>query len=126
MKKEGKEMDFNERLKMYLEGEFIDENDVNNINKVIKMFGDDYKIKLSEENAGMFIAHLCAAYSRTHNNEKIDDLTYDMLDEIKMSPLYEKALEISMKINDIYPLDKIEKNYLILHLNNLLTEYYKN
>lgn len=119
-------MNFDERLKMYLDGGFINSKDVENINKIIQMFKDDEDIELTEENAGMFIAHLCAAYSRLGKDEEIDDLPDEVLDEIQQTPTYEKSLEIFKKINKISEFNDVEKKYVLLHLNNLLSSYHKN
>lgn len=115
-------MDFKERLDMYLEGGMINENDVKDIEAVIKMFKDDLNIELSEENAATFIAHLAAAYSRNATKEELDDLSSDMLDEIRVLDSYNDSLKILDKIIEVTnnPLNDVERNYVLLHLNNLI------
>lgn len=113
-------MDFKERLDMYLDGGFINSDDVDNINKIIKMFKDKYNIVLQEENAGMFIAHLCAAYSRVNNNEEVDELPSDILNDVKKLDSYPKSLEMLKDIEKITPLSEKEQKYVLLHLNNML------
>ncbi len=115
-------MDFKERLDMYLNGGMINEKDVKDIEAVIKLFKDDYGINLSEENAATFIAHLAAAYSRNASKEELDDLSNDMLDEIKALDSYDDSLKILDKIIKVTdnPLNDVERNYVLLHLNNLI------
>lgn len=115
-------MDFKERLDMYKEGGMITEDDVKDIETVIKLFKDDYNIELCEENAATFIAHLAAAYSRNATKEELDDLSNDMLDEIKALDTYEESLKILDKIVEVTnnPLNDVERNYVLLHLNNLM------
>ncbi len=115
-------MDFKERLDMYLEGGMINEDDVKDIEAVIKMFKDDLNIELSEENAATFIAHLAAAYSRNATKEELDDLSSDMLDEIRVLDSYNDSLKILDKIIEVTnnPLNDVERNYVLLHLNNLI------
>lgn len=113
-------MDFKERLDMYLEGEFINKNDVDNINKIIKIFKDKYGIVLEEENAGMFIAHLCAAYSRINNNDEVEELPDEILDDVKKLDSYPRSLEMLKDIEEITPLSETEEKYVLLHLNNML------
>lgn len=119
-------MNFDERLNMYLDGEFIKKSDVDNINRIVSMFKEDEDMELNEENAGTFIAHLCAAYSRLDKDEEIDDLPDEVFEEIKSTPTYDKSLEIFKKIDDITKFNDIEKKYVLLHLNNLLASYHKN
>lgn len=115
-------MDFKERLDMYLTGGMINKEDVKDIEAVIKLFKDDYGVELSEENAATFIAHLAAAYSRNATKEKLDDLSNDMLDEIKALDSYNDSLKILDKIIKVTnnPLNDVERNYVLLHLNNLI------
>lgn len=115
-------MDFKERLDMYKEGGMITDRDAKDIEAVIKLFKDDYNIELCEENAATFIAHLAAAYSRNATKEELDDLSNDMLDEIKALDTYEESLKILDKIVDVTnnPLNDVERNYVLLHLNNLM------
>lgn len=115
-------MDFKERLDMYLTGGMINQNDVKDIEAVIKLFKDDYGVELCEENAATFIAHLAAAYSRNATKEELDDLSNDMLDEIKALDSYNDSLKILDKILEVTnnPLNDVERNYVLLHLNNLI------
>lgn len=115
-------MDFKERLDMYKEGGMITDRDVKDIEAVIKLFKDDYNVELCEENAATFIAHLAAAYSRNATKEELDDLSNDMLDEIKALDTYEESLKILDKIVEVTnnPLNDVERNYVLLHLNNLM------
>lgn len=115
-------MDFKERLDMYLTGGMINKEDVKDIEAVIKLFKDDYGVELSEENAATFIAHLAAAYSRNATKEELDDLSNDMLDEIKALDSYNDSLKILDKIIKVTnnPLNDVERNYVLLHLNNLI------
>ena len=57
-------MDFTERFELYKEGGMISDEDIKDLNAVIELFKKEYGITLEEENASMFIAHLCAAYGR--------------------------------------------------------------
>ena len=116
-------MEFDERLKLYLDGGMIDEKDVLDINKIINLFKDKYNIVLTEDNASFFISHLCSAYSRSKTQEKIDPVDNDILAQIKRSKTYSMSLNILKDIFDITnnPFNEIERDYMLLHINNLLT-----
>ncbi len=116
-------MDFKDRLDMYQEGGMINSEDVADINAVIKLFKDKYGIQLSEENASFFIAHLAAAYSRNASKEELEELPDGVIEEVKALASYDESLCILDDIIEVTnnPLNSIEKKYILLHLNNLIT-----
>lgn len=116
-------MDFNERLEMYLEGGLINENDVKNVNSILNMFEKKYHVVLNEENAATFIAHVCAAYSRIRTNEPIEELSSEVKKQLEALKTYSLSLEILenvLKVTD-NPICDIEKDYFLLHINNLIS-----
>lgn len=115
-------MNFKDRLDLYLEGGMINKKDVVDIENVCQMFLDEYYVELNEENAGMFIAHLCAAYSRLKNDEEVENLPKEVIDELTTLDTYEKSLEVLDKVMKatINPLNNIEQGYVLLHINNLI------
>ena len=118
-------MNFDERLDLYLEGGMIDKEDVEDINNVVKLFKDEYKVELEEENAGTFIAHLCAAFNRNKTHEDVEELPDVVVDELKALDTYEESLTILDKIMDVIhnELNDTEKAYCLLHLNNLIATF---
>ncbi len=115
-------MDFEERLKLYTEGGMITDNDVKVVHEIIDMFEKEYGIVLTEENAGMFIAHLCAAFGRNVSKEKIPPVSEDMMQELVTLESYPKSLEILDRLRQITKgsLNSTEEEYALLHINNLL------
>lgn len=120
-------MDFKERLDMYVEGGMISLDDVKDIEAVIKLFKDKYNIELSEENGATFVAHLAAAYARNVTKEELDDLSDEVINEIKALDSYDESLKILDEIVDATnnPLNDVEKKYVLLHLNNLIANLTK-
>lgn len=117
-------MDFTERFALYKEGGMIDDNDIEDLNAVIKLFKDEYGVTLEEENASMFIAHLCAAYGRIDSGENIDELPSEVIDELKSLPTYDLSLEILDKVMKVTKnaLNDIEQGYALLHINNIIAQ----
>jgi hypothetical protein len=117
-------MDFTERLDMYVEAKMITEDDKKDVNKVIKMFHDRYGAVLTEENADMFIAHLCAAYGRNKTHEEIPPLDEASKKELLGLPSYQQSVEILNSITAVTDnqFNDIEKDYVLLHLNNLIAK----
>ena len=118
-------MDFTERFALYKEGGMINDNDIEDLNAVIDLFKHDYGVVLEEENASMFIAHLCAAYSRLNTNEEVDDLPSEVLEELKSLDTYDTSLEILKKVMKVTknPLNEVEQGYALLHINNLIAQF---
>lgn len=121
-------MDFTERFQLYKEGGMITDKDIEDLNAVIDLFKNDYGVVLQEENASMFIAHLCAAYGRLVSNEEVEDLPEEVLDELKSLPTYDLSKEILNKVMNVThnPLNEIEQGYALLHINNLIAQFEQN
>ena len=118
-------MDFTERFELYKEGGMINDGDIEDLNAVIRLFKDEYGVTLEEENASMFIAHLCAAYGRLTSNEPVDELPEEVLNELESLDTYEESKEILKKVMNATknPLNEVEKGYALLHINNLIAQF---
>ena len=118
-------MDFSERLELYREGGMLNDEDVKDINNVIALFKDKYEMELEEENADFFIAHLSAAYARNKTGEPVEELPQEVMNELLGLETYEKSKNILNDILEIThnPLSKVERNYALLHINNLLVNF---
>lgn len=116
-------MDFTERLEMFLEGEMITADDVRNINNMLDMFNEKYGVTLTEENASTFVSHVCAAFYRYSAGEEIDPLPTEVVAELTSLDSYELSLEVYGNIMKVIekPFSEIEKGYVLLHINNLIS-----
>ena len=118
-------MDFTERLELYKEGGMIDDKAVEDVNAIIKMFKDEYGVELQEENADTFIAHICAAYSRNVTKEEVEPLPDVVKDELMGLDTYPQSLQILNRLVEVTqnPLNQVEKDYALLHSNNLIARF---
>ena len=118
-------MDFTERLDLYKEGGMLTDDDVKDVEAIIKMFKDDYGVELQEENADTFIAHICAAYSRNKSGEPVDELPEAVRSELEGLDSYEQSLQILNRLIEVTqnPLNQVEKDYALLHINNLIARF---
>ena len=118
-------MDFTDRLELYREGGMIDNKAVEDVNAIIKMFKDEYGYVLEEENADTLIAHICAAYSRNVTKEEVEPLPDVVKDELTGLETYPKSLEILNRLVEVTqnPLNQVEKDYALLHINNLIARF---
>ena len=118
-------MDFTERLDLYKEGGMINDADIEDINAVIDLFKNEYGVTLEEENAGTFIAHLCAAYGRLTSGEDVDVIPEEVMDELKALDSYDLSKQILEKVMKATknPLNEVEQGYALLHINNLIAQF---
>ena len=121
-------MDFSERFALYKEGGMINDADIEDLNAVIDLFEKEYGVKLEEENAATFIAHLCAAYGRLVTKEEVDELPQAVLDELVSLDTYDLSKEILKKVMKVTknPLNETEQGYALLHINNLIAQFKEN
>ncbi|MBQ3296070.1 MAG: PRD domain-containing protein [Erysipelotrichaceae bacterium] len=121
-------MDFSERFALYKEGGMINDADIEDLNAVIDLFEKEYGVKLQEENAATFIAHLCAAYGRLVTKEEVDELPQAVLDELVSLDTYDLSKEILKKVMKVTknPLNETEQGYALLHINNLIAQFKEN
>ena len=120
--------DFSERLNLYKEGNMLDDNDIKDIKAIIKMFKDYYHIELTEENASVFITHICSAYNRNKTNYLLDELPKEVKEELLHLETYAESLNMLDRIIDITSnyLNQTEKDYMLLHINNLIRYFKEN
>ncbi|MBR2788916.1 MAG: PRD domain-containing protein [Erysipelotrichaceae bacterium] len=121
-------MDFSERFALYKEGGMINDSDIEDLNAVIDLFEKEYGVKLEEENASTFIAHLCAAYGRLATKEEVDELPETVIDELKALDTYDLSRQILEKVMKATknPLNETEQGYALLHINNLIAQFKEN
>lgn len=118
-------MDFSERLSLYREGGMLTDEDIKDIETILALFKDKYEMVLEEENADFFIAHISAAYNRNKTAEPVEELPEEVMSELLSLATYDKSKEI---LDDILrvthnPLSETERNYALLHINNLLANF---
>ena len=118
-------MDFSERLSLYREGGMLTDEDIKDIEAILALFKDKYEMVLEEENADFFIAHISAAYNRNKTAEPVEELPEEVMSELFSLATYDKSKEI---LDDILrvthnPLSETERNYALLHINNLLANF---
>ena len=118
-------MDFSERLSLYREGGMLTDEDIKDIEAILALFKDKYEMVLEEENADFFIAHISAAYNRNKTAEPVEELPEEVMSGLLSLATYDKSKEI---LDDILrvthnPLSETERNYALLHINNLLANF---
>ena len=118
-------MDFTERLDLYKEGGMLNDEDVADVLSIIRLFKEEYGVELQEENADTFIAHICSAYSRNKTGELVEELPKPVRDELEGLDSFQQSLQILNRLIEVThnPLSQVEKDYALLHINNLIARF---
>ncbi|MFW6266561.1 MAG: PRD domain-containing protein [Halanaerobiales bacterium] len=116
--------DIKNRLKILYEGDQIDKEIKEVVNKSLKMLETEYDLQLTEDNAAKFVTHLAMALMRIKNGEEVEGLNEVALQEVKQEEGYDFSLEFSKFIEDEVGLDipGSEKGYIALHICNLINQ----
>ena len=69
---------------------------------------------------GRLLTHLAMMLKRKRDNEKVESISYQLFDELKESANYHKACEYLKLFEDKYEIEVNERNYILLHLLNLM------
>ena len=116
-------MDIMERINALKECGICDECAYNDLIKIIDICKQD-DIILTEENAGIMITHISAAFKRNVTNETIEPLAKFIIDDMLQDEKYEQALGIYKKIVPAIEnkFNEIEEQFTLLHLCTVLNE----
>lgn len=112
------------RINALKEFKLCSDEQIEDLNKIIILFEEEYNILMEEENAGAMITHISAAFNRINTGDIIDALDDLILDDLKTSLLYDKSLEIFYNIKEKIStaIPDNEKGYFILHICNLINQ----
>ena len=112
------------RLDILLENSLITPDIYIDIMAFIKNTKNKFGLSLTEENAGMFITHLAAAFSRVSKNEAILEINPDIEIEVSQNKNYKIALDILKTLTnntlEIFP--KGEEIFILTYLCSILNE----
>ncbi|VYT80406.1 PRD domain-containing protein [Clostridium tertium] len=116
-------MELTTRLNILRDASLLSEKNYNKILEVIKYFEEVKNIKLNEENASMFITHLCSALERIDKNETVNDLDEVVLESLKLEESYNSAAFIVKDLKEFLgEIPDEEVNYIIMHICTLLSQ----
>ena len=115
-------MDIMERIGLLLQCGFSDKEDYDDLCKIISIFRDDFKIELTEENSGVMITHMAAAFKRNTTGEEISPLDESVFEDVEDSDMYALANEIVTKIESGIEnrITGEERKFFLLHICTLL------
>ena len=114
-------MDIMTRVDTLLECDFSTPEDHDDLCKVIAVFQERHGFALTEENAGIMITHIAAAFRRNRTGEAIEPLA-DAFEEVKESAHFPMATAIMDEIarQVINEVSDTEREFFLLHICSLL------
>jgi len=120
--KGGNGIDIMERLNILISSDFINEEEYMDLLKVLDIFRNKYGYDICEENGGMMITHMAAAFRRQRTGESVAPLSDKIVSGIEKSPHFSKAKiildEITMHIKS--SVCEKEGEYFLLHICSFL------
>ncbi len=116
-------MELTVRLNILKDSGMLSEENYNKVLKVIEYFDKAKNIKLVEENASMFITHLCSALGRMDKNEIVNDIDEEILEALKLEETYKESIYLVKDLRDVIgEIPKQEMNFLVMHVCTLLAQ----
>lgn len=115
-------MDIMERINILRDTEFSTEQEYKDLVSIVALFQEEFNISLTEENAGVMITHMAAAFRRNRTKESIDGLDPVVVEQMEASGEYSGAVEILREIQNTIEnkVNAIEEEYFLLHISNFL------
>lgn len=116
-------MDLTIRLEILKNSGMLSESNYNKVIKVIEYFKNVKNIKLVEDNASMFITHLCSALERIDKNETVNDIDADILEALKLEEKYNESMLLVKDLKEFLgEIPKEEVNFIVMHVCTLLAQ----
>lgn len=89
---------------------------------IVGLMDSRFGITLTEDNAGVMITHIAAAFQRNTTGEAISPLVPEVVEGLRSDESYVKACEILDVICSTIknPLSEAERDFVLLHLCSLV------
>lgn len=113
-----------ERIELLKEYGIVNETGYEDLLSIKKMFEERFHIVLTEENAGVMITHIAAAFKRLETKEKINPIDESVLEALQEEEVYPKAVEIlkALKEEIKSKLSEDEDAFVLVHICTLLSQ----
>jgi transcriptional regulatory protein LevR len=108
------------RLELLRKGNQIDEEVFIAMNKVIKLFKENWNIELTENNGQMMVTHLSMALMRVKNGLPVNQINEEVYQDVAESEFFKKAKEILGDMKSILPIELPESEIKYMLVNNTL------
>lgn len=114
-------MDIMERVELLKSCELVNEKGYKDLLAIIQVFHEQ-GIRLTEENGGMMITHIAAAFKRVDDKEKVEPLDPLVVEALQEESIYEQAVGIiqAVKRSICYVLSEDEYAFILVHIARVL------
>lgn len=114
-------MELTLRLDILRDSGQLSKENYNKVIKVINYFEEKRDIKLLEENASMFITHLCAALGRIEENNLVNKLDDVVAESLKENENYDEAFKVAKDLENILgEIPDSELDFIVMHVCTLV------
>lgn len=114
-------MELTLRLDILRDSGQLSKENYNKVIKVINYFEEKRDIKLLEENASMFITHLCAALGRIEENNLVNKLDDVVAESLKENENYDEAFKVAKDLENILgEIPGSELDFIVMHVCTLV------
>lgn len=116
-------LDIMTRIDLLFECGFSTKEDYDDLCKIVAIFKDRCNIALTEENGGIMITHIAAAFKRNQSGEEISPLRDSVFEDVKDSPQFALASELVEEIESqiTNTISEKERKFFFLHICTVLT-----
>ncbi|MVB12027.1 hypothetical protein CAFE_27560 [Caprobacter fermentans] len=115
-------MDIMDRINLMKECSLVDDAAYADLVSIVKVFREDFRFDLTEENGGVMITHIGAAIKRLKAGEKVNPLDREVLSQAAEESVYPTAQKILDRIREKIArrLPSAEEEFLLVHICNTL------
>ncbi|MCR1951927.1 MULTISPECIES: PRD domain-containing protein [Clostridium] len=114
-------MELTLRLDILRDSGQLSKENYNKIIQVINYFEEKRGVKLLEENASMFITHLCSALGRIDENNLVNKLDDVVAQSLKENENYDEALKVVKDLESIIgEIPDSELDFVVMHVCTLI------
>lgn len=114
-------MELTLRLDILRDSGQLSKENYNKVIKVINYFEEKRDVKLLEENASMFITHLCAALGRIEENNLVNKLDDVVAESLKENENYDEAFKVAKDLENILgEIPDSELDFIVMHVCTLV------
>ena len=114
-------MDLTLRLGILKDAGQLSQENYDKIIEVINYFDKEKGIKLSEDNAAMFITHLASALKRIGENNIVEEMDKQVKTALELEHKYDEGVKVTKELEKILgDIPKSEFDFLVMHVCSLV------
>lgn len=114
-------MDFTLRLGILKDAGQLSQENYDKIMNVVNYFDTEKGVKLTEDNAAMFITHLASALKRIDENNTVEEMDKQVKTALELEYKYDEGVKVTKELEKILgDIPKSEFDFLVMHVCSLV------